>query len=130
MVEKYIIDSTNYTGRCPECDADWDLGEAPDVWLKNNATSVPQDIARQLAENDSKLRGWTPENKMRVSSLITIENSDNFLFDTTQYYQCTHCEIAWKKDTGERTDLFKIPPYMKMSHDDKIEFITKNFKKD
>ena len=125
MIEKYIIDQTNYTGRCPECNADWDLGEAPDVWLKNNATSVPQDIARLLAENDSRLRGWTPENKLHVSNLLTIENSDNMIFDTTKHYQCPVCEIAWHSETGQRTDIYKVPEYTKMTEAERKLFFQK-----
>jgi uncharacterized Zn ribbon protein len=77
MTEKYIIDDTNYCGKCPECDHDWNGGLNKD----NKPTSKL--VRLESSDGDS----WNSGEKI--------------------HYQCPNCNVAWNSETGERTDKFK-----------------------
>jgi hypothetical protein len=108
MVENFKISETNYCGNCPECNSDWDMGEVIDVvrdgllnhdYYKNNPDKLEkiEEIAKYNARVDY---GWTPENRVHISKLVTIEPSDS--------QQCPNCSIAWDAVTGDRTDRYKL----------------------
>jgi hypothetical protein len=77
MKEKYIIDETNYCGKCPECDHDWDGGLNKD----NKPTSKLVKI--ENSDLDQWLRG------------------------ESYHYQCPNCNVAWESISGDRTNKFK-----------------------
>ena len=63
MVENFKISETNYCGKCPECNSDWDMGEVIDVvrdgllnhdYYKKNPDKLEkiEDIARYAVTGD------------------------------------------------------------------------------
>ena len=114
MKENYLINETNFCGKCPECDYDWDRGEAVDVVMQRSSileNTLPEfKTSRTIAEKTAKERyGWTSENKKHISHLVRLESSDGESWDTGQkiHYQCPNCNVAWDSETGERTEKFK-----------------------
>lgn len=120
-MEDYIIDETNYTGSCPDCKFSWDLGEYPDYLMnlrktqENNGLDlhyvslmidVPfskrQDLEREHAEKLARKDGWTPENKLRMSSVLYSEASGGVGFANTNRYHCPNCYASWEAITGKR----------------------------
>lgn len=77
MVENYLIDGTNFCGKCPECDHDWDGG----LNRENKPTSKL--VRLESSDGDS----WNSGEKI--------------------HYQCPNCNVAWDSETGERSDKFK-----------------------
>ncbi len=121
-MEDYIIDETNYTGECPDCKFSWDLGEYPDYLMTLNKRledsgaldphymTIIQDIGpfdkdrleREHAEKLARKGGWTPENKLRMSSVLYSEASGGVGFANTNRYHCPNCYASWEAISGKR----------------------------
>ncbi len=116
-MEDYIIDETNYTGECPDCKFSWDLGEYPDYLMKleiernidlpyneviNDIPLIKQEIIRERAEKQARKGGWTPENKLRMSSVLYSEASGGVGFANTNRYHCPNCYASWEAISGKR----------------------------
>ncbi len=124
-MEDYIIDETNYTGSCPDCKFSWDLGEYPDYLMSLNTwnntginlhyVSIMQDtplaerktLEREDAEKRARKGGWTPENKLRMSSILYSEASGGVGFANTNRYHCPQCYSSWEAITGKRQGGYK-----------------------
>jgi hypothetical protein len=77
MKENYLINETNFCGKCPECDHDWDGGL--------NRDNKPTSKLVRLESSDGE--SWNSGEKI--------------------HYQCPNCNVAWDSETGERTEKFK-----------------------
>ena len=77
MKENYLIDKTNFCGKCPECDHDWDGGL--------NRDNKPTSKLVRLESSDG----------------------DSWNSGETINYQCPNCNVAWDSETGERTEKYK-----------------------
>ncbi len=121
-MEDYIIDETNYTGECPDCKFSWDLGEYPDYLMslkkrqeddggldlhyisimQDTPFVKRQDLERENSEKLARKGGWTPENKLRMSSVLYSEASGGVGFANTNRYHCPNCYASWEAITGKR----------------------------
>jgi hypothetical protein len=122
MVENFKFDKDNITGKCPECNFDWDKGDAFEfVKVENeeirlifpddrNPTDAPKTTDEQLQKRANKRYGWTPENKVHLSHLTHLMLSDGDMDSTgdISHYQCPKCMIAWHVENGERCDKYKL----------------------
>jgi hypothetical protein len=122
MVENFKFDKDNITGKCPECNFDWDKGDAFECVKGENEEikiNFPTDIYphvgavatdEQLQKRAFKRYGWTLENRVHLSHLTHLMLSDGDLdnVDDFTHYQCPKCLIAWNITSGERTDRFKV----------------------
>jgi len=122
MVENFKFDKDNITGKCPECNFDWDKGDAFEfvkaeneeiklIWPDDrNPTDAPKTTDEQLQKRANKRYGWTPENPVHLSHLTHLMLSDGDMDSTgdISHYQCPKCMIAWHVETGERSDKFKV----------------------
>lgn len=115
MVENFKFDKDNITGKCPECNFDWDKGDAFEC-VKAESEGFNIDFPSvAVSEEDSKKRafkryGWTQENPVHLSHLTHLMLSDGDMDSTgdISHYQCPKCMIAWHVETGERSDKFKL----------------------
>jgi hypothetical protein len=107
MVENFKFDKDNITGKCPECNFDWDKGDAFEFIKEEDGEITTEE---QLLKRAFKRYGWTPENKVHLSHLTHLMLSDGDLdsVDDFTHYQCPKCMIAWNITSGERTDRFKV----------------------
>lgn len=125
MKELYIIDETNYTGQCPECSFSWDLGEYPDYLMNLEISESEEqpdildgielktpnkDYIREEVEKKARLGGWTPENGLRMSSIIASEKSNGVGYATQKTYHCPNCFAAWESVTGKRHGTYAPLP--------------------
>lgn len=122
MVENFIFDKDNITGKCPECNFDWDKGDAYENVLadeEQHKTLFPSDkypmigptpTTEDLKKRAFKRYGWTPENPVHLSHLTHLMLSDGDMDSTgdISHYQCPKCMIAWHVETGERCDKYKL----------------------
>ena len=77
MKENYIIDKTNYCGKCPECDHDWNGGL--------NKDNEPTSLLVKIENSDL----------------------DQWIHGESYHYQCPNCNVAWESNSGARTEKFK-----------------------
>jgi len=123
MVENFKFDKDNITGKCPECEFNWDKGDAfenvkqqEEEFQKSFPASKYPEMVREYATEEAlkkrafKNYGWTPENPVHLSHLTHLMLSDGDLdsIDDFTHYQCPKCMIAWNITSGERTDRFKV----------------------
>lgn len=119
MVENFKFDKDNITGKCPECNFDWDKGDAFEfIKEEDNEITImthrgiehEKATEEQLLKRAFKRYGWTPENKVHLSHLTHLMLSDGDLDSTgdISHYQCPKCMIAWHVETGERCDKYKL----------------------
>lgn len=122
MIENFKFDDKNITGKCPECEFNWDKGDAfecvKEEAVKFNELFPPSEfphVGPMPSEEDLKKRafkryGWSPENPVHLSHLVHLTLSEGDLDSTgdISHYQCPKCMIAWSVNTGERTDKFKV----------------------
>jgi hypothetical protein len=66
-------------GKCPACNGEWDDGDVAEVVSR---LSVFVNSTEEVIENAIKTFGYTPENRVRFSKVITIQVGDK------TYYQC------------------------------------------
>jgi hypothetical protein len=119
MVENFKFDKDNITGKCPECDFNWDKGDAFEfikeeddeiTTMSHRGIETQKETEEQLQKRAFKRYGWTPENKVHLSHLTHLMLSDGDMDSTgdISHYQCPKCMIAWHVETGERSDKFKL----------------------
>jgi hypothetical protein len=119
MVENFKFDKDNITGKCPECNFDWDKGDAFEfikeeddeiTTMSHRGVETYKATEEQLLKRAFKRYGWTPENPVHLSHLTHLMLSDGDMDSTgdISHYQCPKCMIAWHVETGERSDKFKV----------------------
>ena len=119
MVEIFIFDKNNITGKCPECEFDWDKGDAFEfikeeddeiTTMSHRGVETQKATEEDLKKRANKRYGWTPENPVHLSHLTHLMLSDGDMDSTgdISHYQCPKCMIAWHVETGERCDKYKV----------------------
>jgi hypothetical protein len=125
MVENFKFDDENITGKCPECEFNWDKGDALEFLkserekLKINFPPIDHPFVgeepteEQMQKSAFKSYGWTPEKPVHLSHLTHLTLSDGDLDSTGEitHYMCPNCYIAWDVNSGERTDRYKLMLY-------------------
>lgn len=114
-IEKYKIDHDTKKGDCcPECGGDWDGGDIYEHFLeaKFNPNHEQHEYYKDKTLDEIKKSagsyGWTEETPRRFGKLIGIElpYDDPDHYDGVSFWQCPHCEIAWNRFNGDRTERF------------------------
>ena len=87
-------------GLCPHCNKDW---KGKDAYEAIRSMSVhiltPEKELRALAAQF----GWTPENPVKLSKVITI-----ILTDDITLYECPKCHHVFEKDSEQKyTSLYE-----------------------